>query len=299
MTHQIDDNILLATVRIQAALRIASHIVGPKEAWAFWMRDNLTAELNHLPKPNANSPHPRLLGSLDSMPLHHYTSGVTIDTLCFEDIHAYDLHPVITQPGYYVDVSPDALPELKGGDFWWQMLPSSVSLRVTPPLLPSKVPLELEPGSSKQPVRVLPPRLARKLNLNPNAQLPQPIPAHDAAGSKNVPHPSNQGNIEILGTTSTGSMIKGKAQVTALIPQPESEDPEASKKTHYNITGKAVVSQLSPLQNQLDELIELRQIVTALEKQQAANKVEREWIMTEVANLEFQLSYMKAKLANP
>lgn len=44
-SHQISENVLLATARIQAALELIPHIVGPKEAWVPWMRDNLEAEV--------------------------------------------------------------------------------------------------------------------------------------------------------------------------------------------------------------------------------------------------------------
>jgi hypothetical protein len=37
--------VLLATARIKAALGVAAQIVGPKEAWATWMRDELDGEL--------------------------------------------------------------------------------------------------------------------------------------------------------------------------------------------------------------------------------------------------------------
>jgi hypothetical protein len=41
----IDTDVLLVAVRIQAALKAIPSIDGPKEAWAYWMRDNLNAEM--------------------------------------------------------------------------------------------------------------------------------------------------------------------------------------------------------------------------------------------------------------
>lgn len=44
-SYQIDRNALLAVVRVQAALSLVPRIVGRKEDWAWWMRDNLGREL--------------------------------------------------------------------------------------------------------------------------------------------------------------------------------------------------------------------------------------------------------------
>lgn len=41
----IDVDVLLTTARVQAALQVIPRIIGPKEAWAHWMRDNLDGEL--------------------------------------------------------------------------------------------------------------------------------------------------------------------------------------------------------------------------------------------------------------
>jgi len=59
------------------------------------------------------------------MLLDHYSSGMGIDTLHFNKVCTDD--PSITGEEY-VDILVDALPELKGGDFWWQVLPPSGEL---------------------------------------------------------------------------------------------------------------------------------------------------------------------------
>jgi hypothetical protein len=43
--NNVPPQVLLATARINAALGVATRIVGPKEAWATWMRDGLVNEL--------------------------------------------------------------------------------------------------------------------------------------------------------------------------------------------------------------------------------------------------------------
>ena len=43
-SHKIDKNVLVGMARIKAALQIIPHIVGPKEDWGPWMRDNLKVE---------------------------------------------------------------------------------------------------------------------------------------------------------------------------------------------------------------------------------------------------------------
>lgn len=55
------------------------------------------------------------------MLLRHYSGGMELDTLCFEDVRADD--PSTIGPEY-VDVSGDALPTLEGVDTWWKVLPS-------------------------------------------------------------------------------------------------------------------------------------------------------------------------------
>lgn len=44
-SYQIDSNVLLTTVRVQAALRLVPRILGSQTEWAFWMRDGLEREL--------------------------------------------------------------------------------------------------------------------------------------------------------------------------------------------------------------------------------------------------------------
>ena len=140
--QQLDDNILLATVRVQAALNVVPRIIGPMEQWGPWMRDKLRSELvshavlriemdivslsscfqSQLPTPSASSPYPRLLGSLRAMLACHYRCGMTLDTLLFDQVRADD--PGVTGVEF-VDVAAEALPPLKEGTFWWELLPPS------------------------------------------------------------------------------------------------------------------------------------------------------------------------------
>lgn len=139
--YKIDKKALVVTARIQAALGIIPHIIGPKEDWGPWMCDGLQAEqvCNHsvvsdkirfmppyhqgeILSASESSPHPRLLGSLKWMLVSHYRHGMTVDTLHFKDVHAED--PSIEGSGY-IDIPGDGLPELKGANFGWQLLPPS------------------------------------------------------------------------------------------------------------------------------------------------------------------------------
>jgi len=43
--RKIDEAVLLAMARIQAALELVPHLVGPTEAWVPWMRDQLQTEV--------------------------------------------------------------------------------------------------------------------------------------------------------------------------------------------------------------------------------------------------------------
>lgn len=76
----------------------------------------------HLPKPTMSSPHPRLLGSLGAMLFRHYSGGMGIDTLCFDQVSSDD--PSVTGPGY-VDIPAGALPNLEGAGEWWKVPPAS------------------------------------------------------------------------------------------------------------------------------------------------------------------------------
>lgn len=127
-SHEIDIEFKMTAVRVQAALELVPRILGPKEAWAPWMRNNLAAEIRGKnPRPSASSPHPRILGSLRRMLGRHYKTGMSMDTLVFSDVRDDD--PMITDP-YYVDIPVDQLPDLNGSDFWWNVLPPSVTLSV-------------------------------------------------------------------------------------------------------------------------------------------------------------------------
>ena len=44
MSHGIDTNFHVGMAHIKTALQIIPHIVGPKEDWGPWMRDNLKVE---------------------------------------------------------------------------------------------------------------------------------------------------------------------------------------------------------------------------------------------------------------
>ena len=54
--------------------------------------------------------------------LRHYSGGMKINTLSFDEVRADD--PSAMGP-HLVDVPADALPELKGSEYWWQTLPPS------------------------------------------------------------------------------------------------------------------------------------------------------------------------------
>lgn len=55
------------------------------------------------------------------MLFHHFSGGMGVETLRFEDVHE-DHCP----PGpEYVDIQQDKLPELRGTNFWWEVLPLS------------------------------------------------------------------------------------------------------------------------------------------------------------------------------
>ena len=69
-----------------------------------------------------SSSHPRLLGSLKRMLASHYRHGMTVDILHIQDMHADN--PSI-KGSQYIDILADGLPELKGANFWWQLLPLS------------------------------------------------------------------------------------------------------------------------------------------------------------------------------
>jgi len=45
MSPQVNPDVLPATSRILAALKVIPRVIGPKEVWATWMRDGLTTEL--------------------------------------------------------------------------------------------------------------------------------------------------------------------------------------------------------------------------------------------------------------
>ncbi|KAF8432123.1 hypothetical protein L210DRAFT_3507609 [Boletus edulis BED1] len=109
-------SILLAAAWIHVVLEIIPQIIQPKEVWQVWMQDNLAHEVfqKGLKQPSEGHSQPRLLGSLHSMLPQHYRSGTTLDTLCFDEVHADD--PLVTSSGY-LDVHT-ALPKLEGDDFW-------------------------------------------------------------------------------------------------------------------------------------------------------------------------------------
>ncbi|KAN0090968.1 hypothetical protein V8E55_004534 [Tylopilus felleus] len=122
-SYTIDETALLVAVRVKAALEVIPSIVGPKDVWMRWMRDNLVAHYQRgLPKPTPSSPHPKLIGSLVAMLYRHYSGGIGLDTLCFEEVR--ENNPSTMGPEY-VDVSVDALPPLEEVDTWWKVLPSN------------------------------------------------------------------------------------------------------------------------------------------------------------------------------
>ncbi|KAI9453882.1 hypothetical protein HD554DRAFT_2179246 [Boletus coccyginus] len=146
-SYQMDDDVLVATARIQAALEIVPRIVGPKKVWGPWMRDHLKVEEKKIPMASPSYPHPKLLGSLKGMLGNHHRNGMGVDTLLFDAVRADD--PSVSGEEY-VDVPSGSFPKVNGADLWWQDLPPEVSLQVdTPPTVPSQV----EGQSSNAPVQ--------------------------------------------------------------------------------------------------------------------------------------------------
>ncbi|KAF8546960.1 hypothetical protein OG21DRAFT_1527486 [Imleria badia] len=123
--YQVNSNALLTAVCVQATLAIVPHIDGPKEVWAKWMRNNLNKELDHISAPSEASPHLRILGSLTKMLWQHYGGSFNIETLQFDEVHKDDELATSTE---FVNMGQDMLLELQGADFWWKVLPTSVSL---------------------------------------------------------------------------------------------------------------------------------------------------------------------------
>lgn len=128
--QNVHADVLRATSRVFAALKVIPHLVGPKEVWAPWMARELAEELVQVPEPTIDSPYPKLLGNLCDMLYHYFGRGMTVDMLDFTGVQtqSYDSSGV-----EYIDFPLDELPEPMGDDLWWKVLPSSVSLRVTPP----------------------------------------------------------------------------------------------------------------------------------------------------------------------
>ncbi|KAG9309154.1 hypothetical protein JVU11DRAFT_10864 [Chiua virens] len=240
-SYQIDENALLAVVRVRAALALVPYIVGLRETWTFWMRDNLEREVAHLSEPTASSPHPKLLGSLKEMLYVHYTSGIEADTLRFEGIRADD--PSVSGPEY-VDVPEEQLPALQG-DLWWTMLPLSVSLEEAPP--PSSlVPLgSMAQGSSFQ-LKNVPgqsQKIMLKLDLSKTGRVPTGQNSASSKKRKSNEVPSgrrqtrqsnlrksldNDGEEQAAEFIHTYHIRKGKvATVKRLRPSETEETPEA------------------------------------------------------------------------
>ncbi|KAN0094297.1 hypothetical protein V8E55_002584 [Tylopilus felleus] len=215
-SNTIDEKVLSVTVRVKAALELIPGIVGPKDVWMPWMRDKLDAELRRLPRPTLSSPHPKLIGSLAAMLLRHYSGGMELDTLCFEDVRADD--PSTIGPEY-VDVSGDALPTLEGVDTWWKVLPSEVGLRANTPLQSSKVPSEIVEESSNCTSRSRRSELKLKSKVNRNAGGQQPEsgkPSRDAAKSRLSVRFSDQndsGTTRASGTSRILTHSKGRKRI--------------------------------------------------------------------------------------
>lgn len=45
MSNEVDEKVLRVSARVQAALTVIPRLVGPRDAWVSWMRDNLEREL--------------------------------------------------------------------------------------------------------------------------------------------------------------------------------------------------------------------------------------------------------------
>ncbi|KAG8220395.1 hypothetical protein J3R82DRAFT_3377 [Butyriboletus roseoflavus] len=139
MSYKIDDDVMLATARVYAALQLLPHIAGPRDVWMPWMHANLVAEvvsnstsvfyevdlsITSQKKIKAtNLPHPKLLGSLQRVLACSYADGLAIKVFRFDEVRTDD--PSISG-SKYVDVPEHALPHLDGAPFsWWNGLPPS------------------------------------------------------------------------------------------------------------------------------------------------------------------------------
>ena len=137
--QQLDDNILLMTVHVQAVLNVVPHIIGLMEQWDPWMHEKLWSELvshavlwiemdivslsscfqRQLPTRSASSPYPRLLGSLRAMVACHYQCGMRVYMLLFDRVHTDN--PGVTGVEFE-NIAVEALAPLKEGRFWWELL---------------------------------------------------------------------------------------------------------------------------------------------------------------------------------
>ncbi|KAF8119136.1 hypothetical protein EV363DRAFT_1306183 [Boletus edulis] len=192
-SHEIQNEVLLYTGRVQVALQTVPTIVGPKEDWGPWMRDHLASGQSELPKPTANSPHPRLLGSLKAMLGRHYRSGMTLDTLSFDQVRADD--PAITG-SEYVEVPASSVPRPNGDDNWWLLLPPSASFKA-----------ESTEGSSAP----VPSASGLEVSRPPSA-------AGETAGSKEDDVPMADSNLSDAGNAGdTGTRVDRKGKKRAQI----------------------------------------------------------------------------------
>ena len=63
------------------------------------------------------------MGSARRVLLHHYRSGMVLDTLNFGEVQWDDV--LVAGDDCYIDIPWDVLPEPVGEDLWWQKLPPS------------------------------------------------------------------------------------------------------------------------------------------------------------------------------
>ncbi|KAG8220309.1 hypothetical protein J3R82DRAFT_3506 [Butyriboletus roseoflavus] len=240
MSYKIDDDVMLATAHVYAALQLLPCIAGPRDVWMPWMHANLVAEvvsnstsvfyevdlsITSQKKIKAtNLPHPKLLGSLQRVLARSYADGLAIEAFRFDEVRADDPSILGSE---YVDVPEHALPHLDGAPFsWWNGLPPSVQLI----FIQNTVPSDVESALSKDQAQVSHSWIKLKFML--------PARSHNAAGRTNGPkskvanRPSKAGNA---GTARAGADPKGKGKRCAadedLAPPPKKK--KKSKKSKF------------------------------------------------------------------
>ncbi|KAH7917872.1 hypothetical protein BV22DRAFT_1135049 [Leucogyrophana mollusca] len=120
--NTISPQALLCAARVQAALKVVPQIVGEKEDWAKWMAEGLHRDLQAVGFATAESPQPRLLGSLNRVLLEYFSASMDLELLHLDQVRPDD---ALVGCEHYRDVPTEALPEPTGEDLWWKHLPGS------------------------------------------------------------------------------------------------------------------------------------------------------------------------------